>query len=706
MKFRTRLLILLLTVTLLPLSLSFVFQRASTIYFGTKLADDTRSLLERDATNLLHTLVDNYSRILKRDKAIALLTLQNQAEAVERKLSSPPPHHQPPIFFSEDYADPQSAPDDLTETKKYQYIDKEGHCQPIPVSYSQQTVFLAKGTKREQVETEIRQLSTMPEVYKTLHDIQPDLFLWQYTTLRSGVHTSYPGKGGYPDDYDPRQRKWYRDAVFMGKPTQHIMNDVTTGSLILTISKPIYDGDGKLAGVTALDIDYQQFFSDWKIPPEWDDSAINMILVYHEDAPDPLKQLEILLSNQSRRQSSDWRQPVKREYLDITDPQLKIFQDDLINNRSAVRKISYNGQVALWAYGARNYDEPFPLVIIPHNQIISRAANAETYVNQQVAHSLKIGAMLTVIVVIATILLAFIRSRKVTEPIMQLANTANRLAAGDFDARVEINTGDELENLGHIFNRMGANLKERDKMKHSLDLAKEIQQQFLPSSAPDNFNFDLAAKSLYCDETGGDYFDFIPLNGPDRKLGIAVGDVSGHGVGAALVMATARGILHSLADNDQNDLESLVRKLNNYLYRGTASSNFMTLFYGIITPATQSLSWISAGHAPMFLYRNGRVEELGCSGIPLGIFEDTEFDVPPDIMFSSGDILLIGTDGIWETQNNAGEMFGTKKITQLLIRHAENSADEIITKLISELDSFRNEAPQVDDITLMVIKAR
>jgi sigma-B regulation protein RsbU (phosphoserine phosphatase) len=706
MKFRTRLLILLLIVTLLPLGLSFIFQRASTLYFGAKLADDTRSLLDSDATNLLHTLVDNYNRILKRDKAIALLTLQNQAQAVERRLSSPPPQHPQPIFFSEDYTTPQTAPDDLIETKRYQHIDKDGNLQPIPVSYSQQTVFLAKGTKRQQVETELHQLSTMPEVYRTLHDIQPNLFLWQYTALRSGVHTSYPGKGGYPADYDPRQRQWYRDAIFMGESTQHIMNDVTTGSLILTISKPIYDGDGQLAGVTALDIDYQQFFSDWKIPLEWGDNAVNMILVYHEDAPDPLKQLEILLSNQKRNRSSDWQQPVKREYLDITDPQLQVFQDDLINNRSAVRKIRYNGQVSLWAYGARNYDEPFPLVIIPHDQIISRAVNAETYVNQQVDHSLKIGAILTIIVVIATTLLAFIRSRKVTEPIMQLATTANQLAAGNFDARVEINTGDELEDLGHIFNRMGANLKERDKMKHSLDLAKEIQQQFLPSSAPEGFNFDMAAKSLYCDETGGDYFDFIPLNCPDRKLGIAVGDVSGHGIGAALVMATARGILHSLTDRYQSDLESLVQELNNYLYRGTASSNFMTLFYGIINPESQSLSWISAGHAPTFLYRNGQVEELGSSGIPLGIFADTTFEIDPDIIFSKGDILLIGTDGIWETQNNAGEMFGTKKIAELLACYAEDSADEIIEKFIFELNSFRDEAPQDDDITLMVVKAR
>ncbi len=707
MKFRTRLLILLLTITLIPLGLSFLFQRASMLHFGNKLASDTHALLNDSAISLLHSLVDDYSRILKRDQAMALLTLQSQAQAIELRLVSPPPEHPQKIFFSRDYASPQSQPKDLVTTQKHLRLTNEGMLVPIPVSYSEQVIFLAERNETQEIADELNQISTMPEVYKTLHEIQPDLFLWQYTTLRSGIHSSYPGKGGYPVDYDPRQRQWYKDAVFMGKPTQNIVTDVTTGAPILTISKPIYAGNGRLAGITALDIDYQQFFADWNIPDEWADDTKSMILIYHEDAPDPMQQLEILLSNQNENRSSDWRTPVKHKYLDITDPQLQEFEQDLLNGNSAVKKIIWKGQEALWAYGSRNYDEPFPLVIVPYHRILARAVDAEKYVNQQISLSLTISAVLTVIVVIAAVLLAIIRSRKVTHPVMQLATAANQLSEGNFDARVKIHTGDELENLGNIFNGMGDRLRERDQMKQSLELAKEIQQQLLPDSAPTCPNFDLAGKSLYCDETGGDYFDFITLNHSGQNhFGLAIGDVSGHGIGPALVMATARGVLHSLVDRHKSDLETLSRELNDHLCRGTADTHFMTLFYGVLDPIERSLQWISAGHAPVFLYRaDGRIEELYSSGIPLGIIEGTNYKIAPAIKFTSGDILLVGTDGIWETQNEAEEMFGTKRVTELLIRCAKNDADTIANQLITELDSFRGEHSRDDDITLMVVKA-
>ncbi len=707
MKFRTRFLILLLAITLVPLSLSFIFQRASMIHFGNKLAHDTRLLLNNSATRLLHALVDDYSRILKRDKAMALLTLQNQAQAVEARLSSPPPEHPDPIFFSTDYTSPQRQPKDLLTTENYQRRNNlDGELLPIPVSYSQQTIFLVEGEKNQKITNELNQLSTMPEIYKTLHDIQPDLFLWQYTTLRSGIHSSYPGKGGYPVDYDPRQRQWYKDAVLMGEPTQHTLTDVTTGALILTFSRPIYDGDGRLAGVTALDIDYRQFFADWDIPPEWSD-AERMILVYHEDSPDPMQQLEILLSNRGENRSADWRMPIKHEYLDITAPQLQDFQQDLMRGNSAVRKIKYKGQEALWAYGSRNYDEPFPLVIVPYQQVLAQAVDAEEYVNQQISLSLTISATLTVIVVAAAILLAIVRSRKVTQPVMQLATAANQLAEGNFDTRVKIQTRDELEDLGNIFNGMGNRLKEREQMKQSLGLAKEIQQRLLPASAPACPNFDLAGLSLYCDETGGDYFDFIELKYSDQQyFGLAVGDVSGHGIGPALVMATARGVLRSLIDRHRSDLETLIRKLSDHLCRGTADASFMTLFYGVLDPKEKSLRWISAGHAPIFLYRtNGQVDQLYSSGIPLGIIEGTQYKISPTIKFTAGDILLIGTDGIWETQNMAGEMFGTERVTELLIRHADSSANSIAEQLITELNNFRGGHSQDDDITLMVVKS-
>ena len=132
----------------------------------------------------------------------------------------------------------------------------------------------------------------------------------------------------------------------------------------------------------------------------------------------------------------------------------------------------------------------------------------------------------------------------------------------------------------------------------------------------------------------------------------------------------------------------------------------MTMFYGVLNPEERSLSWISAGQAPIFLYRSGKqVEELYSSGIPLGIIEDAPYEMALLIKFSRGDILLIGTDGIWETRNVAGEMFGAERVIELLLQHADGSADSIADQFITELNIFRGEHPRDDDITLMVIKA-
>jgi sigma-B regulation protein RsbU (phosphoserine phosphatase) len=185
-----------------------------------------------------------------------------------------------------------------------------------------------------------------------------------------------------------------------------------------------------------------------------------------------------------------------------------------------------------------------------------------------------------------------------------------------------------------------------------------------------------------------------------------VGDVSGHGIGSALVMATARGALHSLVDRHGLHLEMLASELNNQLCRGTDNADFMTMFYGVLNPEERSLSWISAGQAPIFFYHaNGQVEELHSSGIPLGIIEETPYEMAPLIKFVSGDILLIGTDGIWETRNMEGEMFGAERVIELLLQQANQGADSIARQLITELDHFRGDNSRDDDITLMIIKA-
>lgn len=707
MKFRTRLLILVLTTTLIPLALSFLSQRSSILHFGNKLAENTRTLLNDNAVTLLHTLIDGYGRILERDKTMALLTLQIQAQAVEQRFTSTLPQHPPKIYYSTDFTSPELQPADMSTSTKHQKVNADGEKSSIPVSYSEQVIFLTSGTRPADVTEDLVRMSSMPEVYKALHDIQPELFLWQYTALESGLHSSYPGKGGYPDSYDPRQRQWYREAVAKGDTIQQLLTDLSTGTLILTLAKPVYRGSGELLGVTALDIDYLQFFDGWKIPPQWADFTESMVLIFNEQDQLPEHHLEILLRNRREMKSSDWQLPVEHEYIDLTVPELSEIQSDILQGRSGVKKVSFRGKDELWAYGSRELDAPFPLVIVPYKQVLAQAVTAENFVNQQISLGLKISAALTVFVVVAVIIVTIIRSRRVTDPILDLAGAARQLSEGNFDARVEIRFKDEMANLGRIFNTLGPRLKERESMLQSLALAKEIQQQLLPDHAPVFATFELAGRSLYCDDTGGDYYDFIEMQQDGQPLlGLAVGDVSGHGIGAALVMAAARSILRSLAEQHPRELKTLLENINRHLSRDTGDAYFMTLFYGVLFVEERKLHWISAGQAPMFHFRRGEVEELSSSGIPLGIIETAAYDNTAVMDFAPGDILLIGTDGIWEAVNSEGEMFGTERLVELLKNHAHETAENILDRIVTAVNEFRRERPQDDDVTLMIIKSK
>ncbi len=705
MKFRTRLLILLLIVALLPLSISFLVQRLSILHFGNKLAEDTRSLLDSSAQNLLHTLVEDYARILKRDRILAFLALENQVQAVERTLFSAPPEMQPGEFFFAGAPLSEEQQSTLKVSQTHLWEDSSGTLIPIPVSYTQQSLFLPQGVTRDQVQEQLARIGQLTSIYHNIQTLLPNLFLWQYTSFTSGLHSSYPGKAHYPANYDPRTRPWYRAAMAQNSVAQTILTDLSTGSLILTLSKQVRYPDGSIAGVTALDIDYRQFFNDWKIPAEWADETQSMILIYHDDAPDMNSTLEILLRNSSQKRAEKRQKKNSSDYLDLTGSRFEEILQDLRSGHSAVRLVRFQGQDCLLAYGARAGKDPFPMVVVPYQRILAKARDAKLYVNRQISLGLSISALLTIIVVAATIMTSFVRARKVTRPVMQLAQAAEELAAGNFSARVQISSGDELENLGQIFNSLGDRLEEREKMLQSLALAKEIQQHLLPANSPHCPGFDLAGKSIYCDETGGDYYDFIRLNGSD-KLGLAVGDVSGHGIGSALVMATARGALHSLVENRVTDLADLFTELNHDLCHGTSDSSFMTLFYGVLNPDQQTLEWISAGQAPIFYFHNGEIEELECSAIPLGIDVMGDYQQVSRISFAAGDILLIGTDGIWETRNEDGEMFGTEKVRDLLHAGHELAAAELVDRVLTEINLFRGAAAIEDDITLMIVRVQ
>jgi len=372
--------------------------------------------------------------------------------------------------------------------------------------------------------------------------------------------------------------------------------------------------------------------------------------------------------------------------------------------------MEYKGCDSLWAYGQRTdrQKQAAALVIVPYSQVIAQAREAEQHVLDQMTGYLQFAGMIMFVVLLIVVAVAFSSARKLTRPVMALSGAAKDLAEGDFNASVEIKTGDELEDLRNIFNEIGPKLREREKMKQSLEMAMEIQQHLLPQGSPPIEGFDIAGKSIYCDETGGDYYDFIELAElGSGRLGIALGDVSGHGIGAALLMAAARGVLRSHATRHEADLGELFETLNCHLVRDTGEEQFMTLFYAVLDAKTKSLVWTSGGHDPALWLQNagGEIQELPNTGIPLGILEDASYEQAGPIELAGGDIVLVGTDGIWEARNTDGEMFGKDRLREILSDSGNRSAAEIHDRIVEAVHDFRQTRPQEDDVTLVVINA-
>jgi len=202
---------------------------------------------------------------------------------------------------------------------------------------------------------------------------------------------------------------------------------------------------------------------------------------------------------------------------------------------------------------------------------------------------------------------AVLLARRMNRPITMLNEAMDKVAQGHLDAYVEPpRTHDEFDSLFVHFNQMVPELREREQLKRALELAVQIQQQLLPKGPPSLEHFDIACVAQYCDQTGGDYFDFIVMGDePHGRLGIVVGDVTGHGLPAALLMASTRALVRSYARLSSESLAHIFQSINRHLFEDSEDGHFVTLFFGVLDPQRRVLTWASAGHEPLVCLLRG-----------------------------------------------------------------------------------------------------
>jgi len=253
-----------------------------------------------------------------------------------------------------------------------------------------------------------------------------------------------------------------------------------------------------------------------------------------------------------------------------------------------------------------------------------------------------------------------------------------------------------------IENQRLAEIEEADRvMKHDLAQAADIQVWMLPQAAPDVRSVDLAGFNVACRTVGGDYYDFFPY--PDGRVGLALGDVSGKGMPASLMMMALQARVQVLAEED-TDLASFMTRLNRATCAKCPSNRFVTFFYAVLNPGTGELPFANAGHNPPVVVRaSGETEMLDGGGPVLGILAGGHYD-EHRARLNTGDLLVLYSDGVTEATNPALEQFGEERLVQVLNRIYRDPASAIVEAIMKAVSDFAAGAPQADDITLVVAR--
>lgn len=242
---------------------------------------------------------------------------------------------------------------------------------------------------------------------------------------------------------------------------------------------------------------------------------------------------------------------------------------------------------------------------------------------------------------------------------------------------------------------------ERERLEREQQVASEIQQRFLPATAPLVEGYELQGISFPCYEIGGDYYDFIQRD--DGKLVVALGDVSGKGTAAALLMSSLHAAVHAQADTHRSIVKT-IQAVNRYLTESIPPNRFVTLFYAELDPDAGQLTFLNAGHnPPLIVHAGGTMEQLASGGLPLGIMEDAEFR-EGRTQLHHGDVLVIYSDGVSEAVNPSGEEFGPTRLYEVVARNLDASAGGIRDRIESALTKFCQGTPAADDITLVIVK--
>lgn len=705
MRIRPKLFLVLVVFSLVPLVVVTIINQYETRRMGAVISENVGQTFTHIADRALKLTAEKSATSLASSKLAIEFALMGLVEAVEAALAREP---SPPaeVFFARDFENELTAPPDYGPHPAISPTPSGSPASLSRVSFGQPSFLLPAGARRAEFDEDIGRLSSLTGYLQKCFDRLGKTMLWSYVSLENGLHMAYPGHGGYPAGYDPRRRPWYQGAA------SHVdwsfpMADATTGQVIMTASKQIHRGDGTLAGVAAIDILISDVLQVTDLSAVWSPQMRSFLVTLQNSNSGSSPGLLIIAQMDYQATAPCWEGAIRPEMLSTDQPeQLARLISEIESGRSGFMEMPFKGVDSIWAFAPIGAKTSF-LIIVP-TSLIERFKESNLEVVRKYTNDELVATALAALILIGlATLAAYFGSRNITQPILALASAADRLSRGDFSTRIDLSTGDERDHVIQAFNEMVPRLEDNLRLSESLRLATEVQQNLLPGKDPCVPGLDISGISLYCDETGGDYFDFLDMR-EDRpgRIGIAVGDVSGHGLYSALLMASARASLR-LRSEMPGTLSLVIADVNRRFCQDVAESGaFMTLFYLVADSRRQALTWVRAGHDPAILYdpATEQIEMLSGRGAALGLSPKLAFEENEKLGVRRGQVVFVGTDGIWETVNPQGQPFGRERLHDLLRRHHSLAARQIVERVTRELEEFRRPLRAADDITMVVVK--
>ena len=528
----------------------------------------------------------------------------------------------------------------------------------------------------------------------------------------------------FPNDFDPRERIWYTEAE---KKQRTIITDVYQAIQLypaVSCAAPYYDSEGKFAGVAAVDANLESLY-ELITENQLGDTSINFTLSNRG---------EIILSSTKTgtfavsKTNKDCRKDTKSEFAKEAV--------NMVEGKSDVVLLNVDGKDYFLAYS------PMPTVgwsfgtLIEKEEVIKPLEEAKfmiSNITQDITVSIESlfsqhmkHILITIMLVLIWLIWISIKdSKKFVTPIVMLTNGVKEIAKGNLDNKLDVKTGDEIEDLADSVNNMTSELKQyidnlskvtadKERIATELNVARNIQAGMLPSVEPEFSNkkeFDLAATMIPAKEVGGDFFDFYMLD--DSHLALTVADVSGKGVGAALFMSISKSFLKNNAKSASSaineglelNLASVMEQTNQQLLENNKEKMFVTVFFGVLDLRKGEFAYVNAGHNPPLVRHKSNGEFSYIRNIKknciIGVSKKAKYQ-EHHLTLSPGDMLFFYTDGITEAMNEQKEQFQENRLKTALDKISEDcKANEMLATVYSTVKQHAGEAEQSDDMTML-----